>query len=248
MSIKISDHLFDGVPCTIYQKEDSKTKPLIYFFHGFTGNKDANIMGRGEVLAELGFCVVAIDAYLHGQRMSILERQRSNIDKYQDIIEIVIHTAQDAKRLFDKYFKYMTNIQPEVYYAYGVSMGSLTAFYLATIDEALKAMVGLVCTPSFVEYYRDKASLYGFNTGFFYERKLAWYQPIDPMNQLDKLKHKRIFMGIGIHDDVVNPKYAKNLHELLPETILKSYETGHVSTPEMLEDSYRFLKLEVFHD
>jgi uncharacterized protein len=238
----------DGVPCTIYQKEDSRTKPLIYFFHGFTGNKDANIMGRGEVLAELGFCVVAIDAYLHGKRMGVIERERSNIDKYQDIIEIVIHTAKDAMRLFHKYFKFMPNIQSDAYYAYGVSMGSLTAFYLSTIDDVLKAMVGLVCTPSFVDYYRDKAVLYGFNQGFFYEKKLDWYNPIDPMNQLEKLKHKRIFMGIGIKDDVVNPKYAIKLHELLPETILKSYDTGHISTKEMLEDSYNFLKQEVFHD
>lgn len=248
MSIKINEHLFDGVPLTTYELDNNQVKPLIYFFHGFTGNKDANIMGRGEVLANLGFYVVAIDAYLHGKRMSVLESKRSNVDKYQDIIEIVMHTAKDAKRLFHKYFKYMSTIQKETYHAYGVSMGSLTAFYLGTIDPSLKTIVGIVCTPSFVDYYQDKAKQYHFNEGFFYERKLAYYETIDPMNHIDLLEDKKIFMGIGSKDDVVNPKYAMKLHQLLPKTILKSYETNHVSTKEMLEDSYAFLKTEVFHD
>lgn len=248
MSIKISEHLMDGVPLTIYQKDNQTIKPLIYFFHGFTGNKDANIMGRGEVLANLGFYVVAIDAYLHGKRMSVLESKRSNIDKYQDIIEIVMHTAHDAKRLFHKYFQYLPEVDPNTFYAYGVSMGSLTAFYLATIDDTLKALAGIVCTPSFLEYYQDKAVMYGFNEGFFYERKRVYYKTVDPMNHLEQLKDKRIFMAIGIHDHVVNPRYAIKLHELLPQTILKSYDTGHISTQEMLEDSYHFIEQEAFHE
>lgn len=248
MSIKINEYLYDGVPLTTYELDNETQKPLIYFFHGFTGNKDANIMERGEILANLGFYVVAIDAYLHGKRMSLLESKRSNVDKYQDIIEIVMHTAQDAKRLFHKYFKFMPNVQKDTYHAYGVSMGSLTAFYLGTIDPKLKTIAGIVCTPSFVDYYQDKAAQYGFNQGFYYERKIAFYETVDPMNHLETLKDKRIFMGIGTLDDVVNPKYALNLHQRLPNTILKSYVTNHVSTKEMLEDSYQFLKQEVFHD
>jgi pimeloyl-ACP methyl ester carboxylesterase len=242
--MKINSMILDGVPLTTYEVEDGTTKPLIYFFHGFTGNKDDNIMGRGEALANLGFYVVAIDAYLHGSRMSVLEKVRSNISKYEDIIEIVMHTAHDAKRLFHKYFKHDVNIKNDIYHAYGVSMGSLTAFYLATQDPNLKTVVGLVPTPSFVAYYEDKARQYQFNQGFFYERKLAYYQTQDPTLNYKRLKDKKIFMACGIKDEVVHPKYAKKLHELLPETTLKFYDTAHVSTPEMLEDSYTYLKLE----
>jgi len=238
--------LLDGVPITTYEVENGKTKPLIYFFHGFTGNKDDNIMGRGEVLANLGFYVVAIDAYMHGKRMSELEKLRSNVSKYEDIIEIVMHTANDAKRLFNKYFVHQQNVLKDAYHAYGVSMGSLTAFYLATIDDKLKTVIGLVPTPSFVDYYKDKASIYNFNKGFFYERKLAYYETKDPINNYKLLENKSIFMACGLKDEVVYPKYAKVLHELLPNTTLKFYDTGHVSTKEMLEDSYEFLRSEVF--
>jgi len=240
--VNITEHLYDGIPLTIYNNDDQKKKPLIYFFHGFTGNKDANIMGRGEVLANMGFYVVAIDAYLHGKRMSDLEKIRSNVDKYEDIIEIVMHTAKDAKRLYHKYFKYEPNVLDDHYYLYGVSMGSLTAFYLSTIDPYVKAMAGLVCTPSFVDYYKDKASMYGFNQGFFYERKLDYYKAHDPLNHIDQLKKVKIFMGVGTKDQVVKPIYAETLKEMVPEVILNHYDTGHVSTTDMLNDSYQFLE------
>lgn len=246
MSLKISEHFYDGVPLTIYEQDNLIQKPLIYFFHGFTGNKDANIMGRGEILANLGFYVVAIDAYLHGKRMSELEKKRSNIEKYEDIVEIAIHTAEDAKRLFHKYFKHIDTVQKDLYYAYGVSMGSLTSFYLATIEPQLKGLVGLVCTPSMVDYYKDKAQQYHFNDGFFYEKKLIYYETLDPLKHPERLHNKSIFMGVGTKDEVVKPIYAEALHKLLPETTLKHYDTGHVSTKEMLEDSFNFIK-EVAH-
>lgn len=240
--MKISEHLYDGIPLTVYHQEDGKIKPLIFFFHGFTSDKDKGIMGRGEALANLGFYVVAIDAYLHGKRMSVLEKQRSNISKYEDIIEIAIHTATDAQTLFHKYFKNEKEVNPNAFYAYGVSMGSLSAFYLATIEPKLKAIACLVPTPSFVEYYKDKAATYQFNTGFYFERKLAYYETIDPLIHFEKLKHTQIFMGVGTHDTVVNPIYAQKLKALLDDKTLNLYDTGHISTKEMLEDSYQFLK------
>ncbi|WP_025724528.1 alpha/beta hydrolase family protein [Acholeplasma granularum] len=244
--MKINKLWLDGIPLTTYEIEDNKEKPLIYFFHGFSGNKDANIMGRGEILANLGFYVVAIDAYMHGERMSHFEKNRSNVKRYEDIIEIVIHTAHDAKHLFAKYFSKMPLIIKDSYHAYGVSMGSLTAFYLGTIDTKLKMIIGIVPTPSFVEYYEDKANMYGFNEGFFYDRKIDYYKKIDPTYNYLKLKEKTIYMACGIKDEIVPNKYAIKLHEYLPESTIKFYDTGHVSTDEMLKDSYSFLKNEVF--
>lgn len=241
MSMKKNDLILDGIPLTTYEVNDGKKKPLIYFFHGFTGNKDANIMGRGEKLANLGFYVVAIDAYMHGQRMSDYDKHRSNISKYEDIIEIVIHTANDAKNLFNKYFCYFDNVIADSYHAYGVSMGSLTAFYLATIDEKLHTLATLVPTPSFVDYYKDKALLYNFNQGFYYDKKIEYYQKLCPLINYKLLNHKKIFMGCGIYDEIVYPKYAINLNEKLPDTLIKFYETGHISTNEMLVDAYDFL-------
>lgn len=240
--MEINEYIFDGIPLTTYEKNNDTKKPLIFFFHGFTGDKDKNIMGRGEKLADMGFFVVAMDAYLHGQRMPLLEKQRSNLSKYEDIIEIAIHTANDAKTLYHKYFKHLNQVDANGFYVYGVSMGSLSAFYLATTEPLLKALVALVPTPSFVAYYKEKAESYGFNHGFSYERKLAFYETIDPLLNYEKMQHCHIFIGVGKHDQVVNPTYAIELQSKLNHVILKTYDTGHDSTPEMLQHSYAFLK------
>lgn len=240
--MKKTDLLLDGIPVTTYEIDDNIKKPLIYFFHGFTGNKDANIMGRGEILANLGFYVVAIDAFMHGQRLSEEDKKKTGAQRYEDIIEVVMHTANDAKVLFHKYFKHMSNINSDAYYAYGVSMGSAISFYLNTIDPLIKGMVGLVCFPSFVEYYKQRAKQYNFNKGFIYESKLKYYENYDPLINYERLKDKKIFMAIGIKDEVVSPEFAIELNQKMPSTILKKYDTGHVSTPDMLSDSYDFIK------
>jgi len=243
--MRINSFWLDGIPITTYELHNDNVKPLIYFFHGFSGNKDSNIMGRGEILANMGFYVVALDAYMHGLRMSELEKSRSNAERYEDIIEFVLHTAEDAKRLFMKYFKHQKQVISNGYHAYGVSMGSLTAFYLGTIDPNLKTIVGLVPTPSFVDYYEDKAKMYGFNHGVFYQQKVDYYKNLDPIANFMKLDNTKIFMGCGIKDEVVLNKYAIKLHDLLPNSTIKFYDTGHVSTKEMLDDSFDFLKKEV---
>ena len=97
-----------------------------------------------------------------------------------------------------------------------------------------------------VDYYQDKAALYHFNQGFFYEKKLAYYEMLDPLRHFERLRNKSIFMGVGIKDEIVKPVFAEALHKVLPETILKHYDTGHISTKEMLDDSFKFIE-EVAH-
>lgn len=239
--MKINRFVVDGIPLTTYEVENNEVKPLIYFFHGFTGSRDRTIMGRGEILANLGFYVVAIDAYLHGDREPIEFKKLTNQEKYESIIDIVIHTANDAKNLFHNHFMMYDNIKKDGYYAYGVSMGSATAFYLATIESKLKAISTIVCFPSFVEYYKDKQAKLNFPKDEKYIERMRLYETLDPLIHYERLQHVKIFMGIGEHDDVVDNKYAKALHEKMHKTILKSYNTNHVSTPEMLQDSFDFI-------
>ena len=69
-----------------------------------------------------------------------------------------------------------------------------------------------------------------------------YYETICPLIHFDRLKSTKIFMGCGLNDMVVSPAYAKDLKSKLSDKTLMFYDTGHVSTSEMLEDSYQFLK------
>lgn len=240
--MKIEKININNIPIITYEKDDNSIKPLIFFFHGFTGNKE-NLMGRGEKLAELGFFVVAMDAYLHGERMDEWFKILPNEIKYQYIIDIAIQTSHDAKYLWENIYKNNKNIKSDRFYTYGVSMGSMISYSLATITNELEGMVTLVGSPSFVEYYLERQARYNWSDEIVKDRLLK-YQELDPLLHPNKINDNvKLFIALGKNDEVVYPTYSRKLYKLRKEnTILKEYDTGHVSTDEMLSDSYEFLK------
>lgn len=240
MQMKIKSEIINEIPVITYELDNNLVKPLIFFFHGFTGNKD-NLMGRGEKLAEMGFYVVAIDADLHGERTPKWFNDLDNTIKYQYIIDIVIKTANDAKYLWENKYKKEVNIKNDKFYAYGVSMGAMTSFTLATITNELEAIVTLVGSPSYVDYYLDRQKKYKWENEIV-ETRLKKYQKLDPLKNYHLMKNVKIFIALGKNDEVVNPKYALEFYKNRKNnTILKTYGTGHVSTPEMLNDAYDYL-------
>jgi len=244
-SIVKTKYIYDGIPLTTYYKFDGKPKKLLFFFHGFAGDRETGIMDRGNTLAEQGFYVVAIDAYLHGERQPEFFKNLSYGDKQKEIVNIVMRTAEDAQRLYHKYFKKLDMLEnPEKVYAYGVSMGGAVCFYLATIMEELKTIVTLVGSPSFVDFYEYKQQQYNWIQDEYYYTNLESYREKDPLINYHLLQNKNIFMGVGTQDTTVPLKYAKALKEKLPSpnVVYKEYNTAHSSTPEMLADSYNFIK------
>jgi uncharacterized protein len=236
-------HSYKDIPYTRYERDDHTKKSLLFFFHGFTSNKDEGIMGRGEALAELGYLVIALDAYAHGARIDEAIIGGSASDKYRHLIDIIIHTARDAKDLFMNHLVTTFNITNDTYYAFGVSMGAATALYLGSIDTKLKTIISIVGSPSLYALYLYKQSLFGWENTPSFKEKLAYYQSIDPLIHYETLKDKHIFLGCGKFDEVVPPKFAKALSDTLNQekTVFKLYEVGHSSTEEMLQDAYNFL-------
>lgn len=238
----IEKKVINQIPVTTYELNNKTKKPLIFFFHGFTSNKDLGIMGRGEKLAELGFYVVALDAHLHGDRITPWFQAIDNTIKYQYIVDIEIQTAKDALMLFEEHYKNCENIINDGFYAYGVSMGAAATFYLSTITDKLKAAVTIVGSASFVEYYKARQQKYNWPNEIV-EKRLEKYKDFDPLINNERIKNTKIFVALGSKDEVVNPVYSQRLHELRPDvTVLKMYDTGHESNEEMLNDSYEFLK------
>lgn len=238
------EYLLEGIPLTTYSLPDDKPKHLLYFFHGFQSDRTVGIMGRGEILAKKGFFVVALDAYLHGQRSIPSFNALTQAEKYKDFFNIVIRTAEDAKSLYEKYFKYDERIIPDKVYAYGVSMGASVAFYLATIFDTLKTFATIVGSPSIVDFYRYIGSVQGWDdTDPYVKRNLDYYEALDPLNHYERLRNKNIFMGCGDEDHVVPYRFAKQLKDRLnnENVVFKLYPTGHQSTAPMQEEAYQFL-------
>jgi uncharacterized protein len=57
-----------GVPVMeFHDSEDTRARPLVLIFHGFTGKKEDHAP-HGQALVRAGFAAVSVDVHLHGER------------------------------------------------------------------------------------------------------------------------------------------------------------------------------------
>ncbi|GEM_PF-1208206 len=238
----VEDHTIEGVPHTTHYYDDGEEKPVIFYFHGFGSDRHRGDQERGEALAGLGFHVIAIDAYLHGERADDDFDALEGAERQKKIIDIVMQTAKDARDLYDVHYLDNPLTKEGEIYAFGVSMGAATAFYLSSITD-VDAMVSLLGSPSFTEFYEYKQSQYGWDENAEFLANLERFAAEDPLLHPERFEGTALYMSGGTADNVVPMEYASRLAEKLnrPDAIFKSYETGHMSTPRMLETAYYFL-------
>lgn len=237
---------FYGIPYTIYNNDDGTRKPVIFFFHGFGGDRESGSMGRCESLAKIGYYVVAIDAYCHGERKTPSFSALSSANKQKEVFNIVIKTANDALFFYRNFLFKNNDIIPNHVSAYGVSLGGTTALYLATIMSELKVAVSVLGSPSFVDFYVYKQQKYGFEQDENYYDNLQHYRLIDPLFHHHKLSNKIIWMASGTKDETVPLDFSKKLKDLYPtcqNIVFNQYSTGHESTKEMIQDTMSFLSI-----
>jgi hypothetical protein len=238
------DSFLDGIPVTTYYYNDGQPKPVIFFFHGFSGGRVSGIADRGDELAKRGFYVVAMDAYLHGDRAPAYFKALTYGEQQQEIVNIQIQTAKDAKHLYEKYYKSNKYVQAGDVYTFGVSMGGGTAIYLGTIMKEVKTIISLLGSPSFYEFYQEKQNQYKWEVNNYYFTNLYTYLVEDPLINYKLLQDKNIFLASGSKDDTVPYKYAEAFKTKFPTNdniFYKLYDTAHSSTPEMHTDAYEFL-------
>lgn len=239
------DNYLDGIPITTYYYNDGNKKPVLFFFHGFGSERKSGISNRGKELAEQGFYVVSLDAYLHGERMPNYFKNLSYGDKQKEIVNIQIQTALDAKNLFKKHLASNKYIIIDEVYTFGVSMGAGSAIYLASILDEVKGVVSLLGSPSFVDFYSYKQKEYNWELNASYFNNLNSYIEHDPFLNHRLYGDKNIYFAGGSKDTVVPAIYAENFKNIYADNdniIFKLYNTAHTSTNQMHSDVYKFLK------
>lgn len=241
-SIDSEDFLYRGIPYTITQRKNEKQKPLLFFFHGFQSDRKKASMGRVEALASLGYAVVSMDAYNHGERQSQVFREASIKDKYAQILEIITHTANDALLLTEEIFRFNPHFNTSIIDVYGVSMGGMVGVAFGVISQTINRMVILVSSPKLLDYYLDRQRTYHFSLPS--QTRLEFYRQFDPQYHPERLRRTKLCFCVGDQDQVVLPVYTTTFVQDHPELDIayQIYPTAHVSTPKMLDDAISFLK------
>jgi hypothetical protein len=242
MKLILENRLIHGIPLlecytlpTDLTTEHIYKKPLLFFNHGLGSCKEENYSLIIE-LANHGFYVIAMDAYLHGERLEepLISGSQESITK--EVFNIVRRTSRDITYLFKHhYMEHFTSFS-----VMGISLGGMVAFYTATISENVKGIIPIIGTPSFVKLAKHEAKRNGFT--FNDDAYLDELHVDDPMNHLDHFEKVKLLMIIGTEDEVVPDKWTKQFYELLvnrginSEAKLLEYEVGHLVTDKMIKD------------
>ena len=166
---RIEKFVFDNgvdsrVPGYIAIPEDGKKRhPAILTMHGHSSSKD-NMFGYeptsqdvAELLAKEGYVVLGIDNYFNGERKGAgpageLETMQRGSDQEMSLFKLNLWLGRtlwgmmlrDEQIALD-YLASRPEVDPGRIGAQGMSMGSTRAWWLAAIDDRIRAVVAVAC-------------------------------------------------------------------------------------------------------
>lgn len=229
------------IPLVECYLDDNKNKPLIFFNHGFTSNKEQGAYHYIFELAKRGFYVVCIDAYMHGERIKEPFISGTHKTKQQHMFEVIMQTGHDIKNLYNNYYK---NNFKDVYIM-GESMGGAVSYFTATIFNEVKGIISIIGSPSFVEFCEYKIDKQGWDKNRYMDF-LNDLEKHDPIKKINLFKDKKILMVNGSEDEIVPYIWAEKLYEELtinninPNVDFKLFRCGHSSPEEMKQEVFKW--------
>jgi dienelactone hydrolase len=152
------------VPGYIAIPEDNKPRhPAILTMHGHSSSKD-NMFGHdpssqdvAELLVKNGYVVLGIDNYFNGERKGTgpagdLETMQRGSDQEMSLFKLNLWLGRTLWGMMVRdelialdYLSSRPEVDPTRIGAQGMSMGSTRSWWLAAIDDRIKAVVGVAC-------------------------------------------------------------------------------------------------------
>ncbi|MCW3111560.1 MAG: hydrolase, partial [Segetibacter sp.] len=247
------------VPAYFTRPKNSKGKiPVILFNHSHFGQyevgKEEFIKGRKEMqkppyalaLARAGYAGLCLDSWGFGER-----RGKTELDIFKEMLwngQVMWGMmVYDNLRALD-YLETRDDIDSKRIGTMGMSMGSTMSWWLAALDDRIKVCVDLCCLTDFQALVEEKGlALHG----------IYYYVP-DLLNhfttsQINGLISPRPHFGLAGKLDPLTPlkgleKIDNNLKEIYRKEgsaeawQLRTYNVGHLETPEMRQDIMDFFK------
>jgi dienelactone hydrolase len=232
----------------------TRPAPAVVGLHGHGSSKES--IGTdaqhgqfvGPMLARKGYVVAAIDAYFNGDRVGLGPGGRldNNLGQENSLFKLNLWLGRtlwgmmlrDEQCLLD-YLQTRPEVDRDRLSATGMSMGCTRAWWLAAIDDRVKAVVGVACFTRYTEliahgnlrkhgiYYFVPGVLSHFDTEAIYSlvapRPMLMLSgdqdggaPTDGVETLER-KLGAVYRLYGTPDRFRSVVYEKTGHEYLPE-------------------------------
>jgi dienelactone hydrolase len=236
--------------------------PVVIGMHGHSGSKEEYLPNPtrehspGWMLVKNGYIVAAIDGYFNGERVGRGPRGKRDKADDQEMTLFKLHLWQgrtlwgmmlrDEQCLLD-YLETRPEVDTTQIGATGMSMGCTRAWWLAAIDERVKAIVGVACFTRYSELlsHRSSHGIYYFVPGLLQHfDSEAIYSMVAPRPML-MLSGDQDYNappdGIEILEKKIGAVYQlygepQNFRSVLYQN------TGHEYLPEMHEEMIKWFQ------
>ena len=231
--------------------------PAILTMHGHGSSKE-NMFGYqptsqnvAEMLARRGYVVIGIDNYFNGERKGMgpagsLETMQQRADQEMSLFKLNLWLGRtlwgmmlrDEQIALD-YLVSRPEVDPARIGAQGMSMGSTRAWWLAAIDDRVKAIVGVAC----LTRYEDLIAIRALRAHGIYYFVPGILKHFDSEGVMALVAPRPFLALTGDRDAGSPPEGMKKLEQILnqfyklygkPEAFKSIVypETGHVYTDD----------------
>jgi dienelactone hydrolase len=247
----------EPVPAYAYYKKGNKAMPVVIFLHGMGGSKEQDAQHLRD-LAGKGFFVLAIDAFLHGERKvpGVFQPGRKMGELGEDYPiwvhqSSVAHTARDVSKIIDA-LSARGDVDTARIGVVGISMGSSTCMVLAWKEPRISVVVGFIGAVDF-RYDVTKTTPGPEQDAKWKALSPRVRQLVDSINPLERkaaVAPKALFLANGARDkgiDIASVKtFVKDLQPSYKDTperlkFLEEPEAGHSVTDRMWKEGSEWL-------
>lgn len=242
MKTNVTKTTYKGIPMMMYDNE--KAHRLIFINHGIYGTKEKIMHLIGPQLVKLGYRVVAVDAYKHGERLEEPYASKNSFLARLRIFSVVKRTSEDILKIYHQKFAE----EHEDFDVLGISMGGYISYYLTTQTQHLNTFVALISSPAFSKEKVHELPA-SFNGEFLQEAQevKTFVEEIDVSKRPEAMQFKQGIALNGEIDDLIPAEYTETFLQQNPDLpiIFKTYNTGHKITKAMSDEVLTLLKKRV---
>jgi len=235
----------------IPDKRAAKAPGLIYIHaHGGTYDvgKEELIVGRkvlpayAPVCAEKGIVTLAIDSWCFSKRKHVEDGRQGETDAFKHMLwkgRVLWGMMMYDEVQAVTYLASRAEVDPQRIGAFGLSMGSTKAWWLAALDPRVKLCIDLCCLTDYEELIKID-NLKGHGIYYYVPRLLKHFQAHD----VNELIVPRAHLSLNGRQDRLTPpagveRIARHLAPLYREygreadCRIELFDCGHEETPEM---------------
>ncbi len=206
----------NGIPAFyIYMKaKENDLKPGVIMVHGHGADKRYLFsLNWPRDLAYMGYAVLAIDAWGHGERPSVpecLELQKASW--FDSTTKAIQKTIQEMPTVYD-YLAAQPHVDPKHIGLMGVSMGGCITIGTAVIEDRIAAYVPVSAGLDYINWFADSKIFPGGDQ--LPDTVNARIHEFDPIYFPEKIAGKPVRFIHGLNDPIVPAEYAKRFYETL---------------------------------